>query len=59
MGDVLPINTPSRSDLWRRNQLALSVLAHRAPRAETNALVRRILKGEQIIDLARPAGGAV
>lgn len=28
--DVLPINTPSRAELWRRLQLARSLLAHRA-----------------------------
>lgn len=51
--DVLPINTPSRAELWRRHQLARSLLAHRASTPETRLLLR-VLDGEPIEDLIPP-----
>lgn len=48
--DVLPINVPSRAELWRRLQLARSLLSHRASTAETGLLLR-VLDGESIEDL--------
>lgn len=41
-----PLRMPSRAELWRRNQLALSVLAHRPYDRETAILIGRILRGE-------------
>lgn len=40
-----PLRMPTRTELWRRNQLALSVLAHRPYTPETAALVARVLRG--------------
>lgn len=40
-----PLRMPTRTELWRRNQLALSVLAHRPYTPETAALVERVLRG--------------
>ena len=51
--DVLPINAPSRAELWRRTQLALSVLDQRGASVESAVLVRRILSGEPIESLAK------
>ncbi|WP_189059800.1 hypothetical protein [Longimycelium tulufanense] len=39
---------PSRLELWRRLQLARSVLAHRPYTPETAEVVRRVLDGEPI-----------
>jgi hypothetical protein len=39
---------PSRDELWRRHQLALSVLNQRGRTAETAELVQRVLDGEPI-----------
>ncbi|GGM65045.1 hypothetical protein GCM10012275_39490 [Longimycelium tulufanense] len=43
-----PITVPSRLELWRRLQLARSVLAHRPYTPETAEVVRRVLDGEPI-----------
>lgn len=40
-----PLTMPTRTELWRRNQLALSVLAHRPYTPETAALLERVLRG--------------
>lgn len=40
-----PLRMPTRTELWRRNQVALSVLAHRPYTPETAALVARVLRG--------------
>lgn len=53
LADVLPISAPSRAELWRRHQLALSVLDQRGTTAETAVLVRRILSGEPIESLSK------
>lgn len=55
---VIPITAPPRDELWRRIQLARSVLAHRPSTPENWALLSRILNGESIGDLMHPAGGA-
>lgn len=45
---VIPINAPTRAELWARNQLALAVLSHgRIDRAELIA----ILSGASITEL--------
>ncbi|PKW15953.1 hypothetical protein [Saccharopolyspora spinosa] len=41
---VLPINAPARAELLRRNQLALSVLAHRPYTRATAELLGRVLR---------------
>jgi hypothetical protein len=47
MSDPIPINSPSRAELWRRNQLALSILGHRTlVPVTTRDLLRRALLGE-------------
>lgn len=53
LADVLPISAPSRAELWRRSQLALSVLDQRGASAETAVLVRRILSGDSFDELTR------
>lgn len=53
MADVLPIGVPSRSELWRRQQLARSLLGHRDVTPENAALIRRVLDGEQIDELMK------
>lgn len=50
--DVLPINTPSRAELWRRLQLARSLLAHRSTTPDTRLLLR-VLDGESIETLTQ------
>jgi len=49
MSDPIPIGIPSRTELWRRNQLALSILGHRmlVP-AETRNLLLAVLRGESV-----------
>lgn len=47
---VTPLG-PSRADLHRRQQLALSLLSHRGHTAEAAALVERVLRGESIVSL--------
>lgn len=47
---VAPLNMPARAELWRRNQLALSVLAHRPYDHDTAALLARVLRGEPTDD---------
>ncbi|MER7009940.1 hypothetical protein ABT324_00730 [Saccharopolyspora sp. NPDC000359] len=49
--NVLPLNAPARAELWRRNQLALSLLAHRPYTRATADLLGRVLRGEPIEDL--------
>lgn len=44
--DVLPISVPSRAELWRRNQLARSLLSHRKPE-EAVRVALAVLAGEQ------------
>ena len=44
-GNVLPITTPARSELWQRHQLARSLLSHRPCSPETTRLVLDILDG--------------
>lgn len=53
MADQVPTGCPSREELWRRSQLALSVLNHRGPSTATAVLVRRILLGENFSELSR------
>ena len=48
---VTPIDIPSRTDLWYRNQLAKAVLGHRELNEDTAALLLAILDGKQIGDL--------
>lgn len=44
---VVPLqHLPRRTELWTRNQLALSLLAHRPYDRETSELVQRVLRGE-------------
>jgi hypothetical protein len=47
MSEPIPINAPSRTELWRRNQVALSILGHR-PLLPTSVAdeLRRVLRGE-------------
>lgn len=52
--NVLPISTPSRSELWRRQQLARSLIAHRGYTRETAELVQRALDGDDIDTLIHP-----
>ncbi|WHT20981.1 hypothetical protein N8J89_07920 [Crossiella sp. CA-258035] len=56
MSDVIPINLPSRVELWRRNQLALSILGHREFTLETVEILGRVLRGEESVEL--PGGAA-
>jgi hypothetical protein len=53
LADVLPISEPSRAELWRRHQLALSVLDQRGASTETAVLVQRILSGASLDELTR------
>lgn len=48
---VAPLNMPARAELWRRNRLALSVLAHRPYDHDTAALLARVLRGEPTDDV--------
>lgn len=49
MSEPIPINAPPRSELWRRNQLALSILGHRTLLPEsTKALLISVLRGESV-----------
>lgn len=41
-----PLHMPTRAELWRRNQLALSVLGHRPYDRDTADLIGRVLRGE-------------
>jgi hypothetical protein len=52
---VVPLGSPGRAELWQQRQLALSLLDHRGPTAETAALVRRVLLGESIERLSTPS----
>lgn len=42
---VVPISIPTRAELWRRNQLARSLLSHR-PTAEAVRAALAVLAGE-------------
>lgn len=46
--EPIPLHTPPRAELWKRNQLARSVLAHRPYTPETADLVARVLDGDLI-----------
>lgn len=49
MTEPIPIHSPSRAELWRRNQLAQSVLGHRLVEPlETRNLLLAILRGEVV-----------
>lgn len=57
MTEPIPINAPSRVELWRRNQVALSVLGHRAlVPVTTRDLLVAILHGEDVA-VAESKGG--
>lgn len=49
-----PLHMPTRAELWRRNQLALSVLAHRPYDRATADLIGRILRGDPTNDVEVP-----
>lgn len=51
-GDVVPLTVPGRSELWRRVRLARSLLSHRFAASADVELLRRVLDGEPIEDLA-------
>jgi hypothetical protein len=51
-----PAPQPDAEELWRRNQLALSVLNQRKPTVETVVLAQRALRGEDIETLMRSDG---
>lgn len=47
MSDIVPINCPSRGELWRRIRLAESILGHRSIVPETTRLeLLKVLRGE-------------
>lgn len=46
IADVVPIGIPPRSVMWRRHQLAKSLLSHRELTKETAELVVAALDGE-------------
>lgn len=48
MPPQIPLNAPSRTELWQRQWLALSLLSHRGYLPETARLVERVLRGERI-----------
>lgn len=52
--DVLPLNAPSRGELWRRLRLARAVLQQRPSTPDTDVLLR-VLDGESIDVLAQEA----
>ncbi|WP_185845865.1 hypothetical protein [Kibdelosporangium aridum] len=54
MADVLPITVPSRAELWRRLQLARSILAQRESTPDTHVLLR-VLDGVPLETLAEEA----
>lgn len=51
--DVVPISVPTRAELWRRNQLARSLLSHREPN-EAVRVALAVLAGEDV----DPSAGA-
>lgn len=53
--EILPISCPSRAVLWRRLQLAKSLLSHRPCTASTRAAVLAALDGEH--DVVVDPGG--
>lgn len=49
MTDPIPISSPSRAELWRRNQVALSILGHRTlVPGTTRDLLISVLRGESV-----------
>lgn len=49
MSEPIPINAPSRVELWRRNQVALSILGHRPLLPiSTRDLLLAVLRGEDV-----------
>lgn len=46
--DVVPINAPSRAELWGRIADALSILGHRPLNESTKDAVTRVLRGESV-----------
>lgn len=45
----IPINSPSRAELWRRNQVALSILGHRTlVPVGTRDLLVAVLRGDEV-----------
>ncbi|MEV8610087.1 hypothetical protein AB0383_19545 [Amycolatopsis sp. NPDC051373] len=46
VADVMPISVPSRAELWRRTQLAKSLLGHRTPTPELARLLLAVLNGD-------------
>ncbi len=49
MTNIIPIIAPPRAELWRRNQLALSILRHRTilPTVTRDLLVA-VLRGDEV-----------
>jgi hypothetical protein len=49
MSEPIPVNAPSRAELWRRNQLALSILGHRTlVPVSTRDLLLAVLRGDEV-----------
>lgn len=49
MSDIVPINCPSRGELWRRIRLAESILGHRSIVPEsTRQDLLQVLRGESV-----------
>lgn len=49
MNEPIPINSPSRAELHRRVQLALSILGHRPLLPASTAVeLTRVLRGESV-----------
>ena len=49
MSDLIPIERPSAAELWRRNQLALSILGHRTlVPVSTRDLLIAVLRGDEV-----------
>jgi hypothetical protein len=58
MTEPIPICRPAAAELWRRNQLALSLLGHRVLVPESTADdLRRILLGESDLPCNSEEGG--
>lgn len=46
-GEVVPIGSPSRAELWRRLRLAESIVSHRSIKPESlRQELLRVLRGE-------------
>lgn len=49
--EVLPIDAPSRAELWRRVRLAESILCHRTVvPVTTRDLLLKVLRGESVAE---------